>query len=212
MLFIFSFVCFALILYFSFDKQTLALLITQKQKQHLFFGYTALLFFLWSIQTAAYPGLNVHFLWLCACTLYLGPRLALFSGLFALIGNFFYLGEDWLWFAIHYISGVFVPVMASYLVYMLAYHKLPRHLFIYIFVCGFFGGAIAIGSKMLVMSLFYAASGLYSWQILFDNYLILLVLLAFPEAMLNGMSMSIGIIYMPHWVRTFYDEDYIDKQ
>ena len=212
MLFIISFVCLACILYFSFDKQTLAMLITQKQKQHLFFGYTALLFFLWSIQTSVYPGLNVHFLWITACTLYLGPRLAIFSGLLALAGNFFYLGEPWHWFAIHYISGVFVPVMVSYLVYVWSFHKLPRHFFIYIFVCGFFAGALSIGAKMLAMSIFYAGSGLYSWQILFDNYLILLVLLAFPEAMLNGMSMSIGITYLPNWVRTFYDDEYLDKK
>lgn len=212
MLFLFSFIAFALIIYLSFDKATLALLLKQRQKQHLFFGYTALLFFLWSIQASVYPGLNVHFLWLTACTLYLGPRLALFSGLFALIGNFVYLSEDWLWFAIHFISGVFVPVMVSYLIYVLSYHKLPRHFFVYIFVCSFFAGAAAIGCKMLILSGFYAISGLYEWQVIFDNYLILLVLLAFPEAMLNGMSMSIGIIYLPNWVRTFYDEEYLDKK
>jgi len=211
-LFILSFICLAVILYFSFDKQTLALLITKKHTQHLFFGFTALLFFLWSIQTHAYPGLNVHFVWLSACTLYLGPRLALFAGLFALLGNFVYLEENWHWYAIHYISGVFVPVMVTYLIYVAAFHKLPRNVFVYIFVCGFFSGAISIGCKMVLMAVFYMLSGLYSWDLVFDNYLILLVLLAFPEAMLNGMSMSIGIIYLPHWVRTFYDEAYLDDK
>ncbi|MER2493589.1 energy-coupling factor ABC transporter permease [Catenovulum sediminis] len=207
-----SFAVIALLLYLNFDKATLNLLLREKNKQHLFFGFSALITILWSIQASIYEGLYVHFLWLTACTLFLGPRLAIYAGFIALALNCILGNYPWDMMAVHFIAGVIIPVLSSYLVYVISFHKLPRHFFIYVFVCGFFAGALAIGAKMLTLSVFFWATGFYPWSTIFDNYLILLVLLAFPEAMLNGMTMSIGIVYTPQWVRTFYDNQYLNDK
>ena len=44
-----------------------------------------------------------------------------------------------------------------------------------------------------------------------ENYLILCAIIWFPEAMLNGMAITLMITYRPHWVKTFYDKDYLDS-
>ncbi|EWH09879.1 hypothetical protein DS2_10547 [Catenovulum agarivorans DS-2] len=203
---------FFAVAYLAFDKSTLRLLMTEKNKQHLLFGYTALLTILWSIQASIYDGLEVHFLWMSACTLFLGPRLAIYAGFIATLINCMLGSYQWDNAYMQLICGVCIPALTTYLVYVISYHKLPRHFFIYVFICGFFAGALSICLKMLSISGILALTGQYSWELVFDNYLILLVLLAFPEALLNGMTMTIGIIYAPSWVRTFYDEQYLDDK
>ena len=205
-------IVFVAVAYLAYDKNTLRLLLAEKPKQHLFFGYTALLTILWSIQASIYEGLEVHFLWMTACTLFLGPRLAIYAGIIATLINCLLGSYQWDNAHVQLLSGVCLPALVSYLVYVISFHKLPRHFFIYVFVCGFFAGALSIGLKMLAISGVFTLTGQYAWDVVFDNYLILLVLLAFPEALLNGMTMTIGIIYVPSWVRTFYDGQYLDDK
>ncbi|WP_017445658.1 energy-coupling factor ABC transporter permease [Gayadomonas joobiniege] len=200
------------LLYLSFDKKELSLLLYDKSRQHLMFGFSAFLTFLWSIQTSIHDGLYVHFLGLTACTLFLGPRLAIFSGLLALLINSALGQYAWSELGVHFICGVCIPVLSSYLVYVLSFYRLPRHFLVYVFVCGFLAGALSIGCKMLSLSLYFSTLGPYDWSTVYDNYLILFVLLAFPEALLNGMATTLGIVYKPTWVRTFYDSQYLDDK
>ncbi|WP_367278175.1 hypothetical protein [uncultured Photobacterium sp.] len=64
---------------------------------------------------------------------------------------------------------------------------------------------------LLLISGWMYVSGLYLWGYIVDNYLALLPLLLFPEALLNGMAMTLLVVYKPEWVRTFADRDYIFK-
>jgi uncharacterized membrane protein len=63
----------------------------------------------------------------------------------------------------------------------------------------------------LALSGYFYFDGIYSWQIIEDNYLMLTTLMFFPEAMFNGMTITLLIIYKPEWVYTFYDKLYLDK-
>jgi uncharacterized membrane protein len=64
---------------------------------------------------------------------------------------------------------------------------------------------------MLAFSGYFYLDGVYSWQIIENNYLLLTTLMLFPEAMFNGMTITFLIIYKPEWVYTFYDRLYLDK-
>ncbi len=64
---------------------------------------------------------------------------------------------------------------------------------------------------MLALSGYFYLDGLYSWHIIEDNYLMISTLMLFPEAMFNGMTITLLIIYKPEWVYTFYDKLYLDK-
>jgi uncharacterized membrane protein len=186
-------------------------LLEDKRGQHLIFGASASVFVLWLFRAGIYEGLNVHFLWLTALTLILGLRRALLSGFLALLGITSVGEESWLMLGINGLLGVLLPIGLSYLVYTLAFHKLPRHFFVYVFVCAFLPGALMIGLKMLAMGCYFSLDGLYQWQVVKDNYLLLIPLMIFPEAMLNGMTMTLLIIYHPNWVYTFYDKYYFKE-
>ena len=181
-----------------------------KSKQHLLFGSSAAIFALWWFRAGIFEGLDVHFLWLSALTLMLGFRLALIAALVALVGTTLVGNEAWNMLGVNALLGVFLPIGLTYLIFMVAFHRLPRHLFVYIFICAFFPGAITIAAKMAALSVYYWLGGIYSWDVVFDNYLLLTPLMLFPEAMLNGMTMTLLVIYKPDWVYCFHDKFYLD--
>ncbi|MFC3095853.1 hypothetical protein DRW07_06915 [Alteromonas sediminis] len=186
-------------------------LLQNNRQQHLVFGCAAAVFTLWLFRAGIYEGLSVHFLWLPALALTLGLRWGIICATMALLGVTAVGIESWSMFGVNGLLGIVLPMSLSYLVLMLAFHKLPRHLFVYIFICAFFPGALGIASKMFFLTGYYTLDGLYTWQVAFDNYLILTPLMLFPEAMLNGMTMTLLVIYKPDWVYTFHDKFYLDK-
>ncbi len=185
-------------------------LLANKRQQHLLFGFTALLFFVWIFRAGIFEGLNVHFLWLTALTLTLGFRWAVLAGLTALLGVTLTGNESWHMLGVNGVIGVLMPVTVSYLIFMLAFHKIPRNLFIYIFACAFFPGALVIALKMSLMGGYYLWEGVYDWPTVRDNYLLIIPLLLFPEGLLNGMTMTLLTVYKPNLVYTFHDKFYID--
>ncbi|AWL11612.1 hypothetical protein HMF8227_01131 [Saliniradius amylolyticus] len=184
-------------------------LLGDRRSQHLVFGSAACVFFLWLFRTGIYDGLNVHFLWLTALTLALGYRRAIISGILALLGVTLIGYESWPMLGINATLGVIIPISLSYIIYNVVFHKLPRNVFIYIFLCAFVPGALMIALKMTLLGGYYLLEGIHSWPVIQDNYLILIPLLLFPEAMLNGMTMTLMIIYKPSWAYTFYDKFYL---
>lgn len=182
-----------------------------KLEQHLLFGSAACLFFLWLFRTGIYPGLTIHFLWITACVLLLGFRLAILSASVALFGVTLIGHEPWQMLGVNGLLGVIAPIFLSYLIYNFTFHRLPKHLFIYIFVSGFFAGAATITFKMFLLGGYYSLEGVHDWLTIKDNYLILIPLLLFPEGLLNGMSLTMLVIYCPKWVYTYHDKYYLNK-
>ena len=200
------------LLLFTIKNIDLSKLTGDRQFQHILFGSTAALFTLWWFRTGIYEGLNVHFSWITACVLVLGLRWAIVASSIALLGLTIVGLEKWQMLGVNGLLGTIAPIALSYAVYSLSFHRLPKHFFVYIFVCGFFAGLASLVLKMGLLGGFYSLSGIHDWQIVQDNYLILIPLLLFPEGLLNGMTMTLLIIYKPHWVYTFHDKFYIDDK
>jgi len=200
-----------LICFFVSKKLIFSQLVLDKKCQHLVFGSAACVFILWMFRTGIYDGLNVHFLWLSALTLLLGFRWAIFSASIALLGVTIFGKESIDMLGVNFLLGILAPISLTYGIYSLTFHKLPRHIFTYIFLCAFIPGALTIALKMLALSGYFYLDGLYSWHIIEDNYLMISTLMLFPEAMFNGMTITLLIIYKPEWVYTFYDKLYLDK-
>ncbi|WP_100641694.1 energy-coupling factor ABC transporter permease [Alteromonas facilis] len=203
-------VSFALILLWVVKHIDLAALRQSKLQQHLVFGASASVFFLWIFRAGIYDGLSVHFLWLTALSLTLGVRYSILAATAALLGVTAIGLEEWHMFGINGLIGILLPVSLTHLIFNFSFHRLPRNLFVYIFVCAFFPGALMIASKMFLLGSYYTVDGIYDWLTVKDNFVVLIPLLLFPEGMLNGMTMTLLVIYKPHWVYTFHDKFYID--
>lgn len=155
---------------------------------------------------------DIHFLLISALTLTLGFRLALYCAtavlvLMAVVGMSppAQLGINGLCF-------VLLPVLQAYLIYTIAFHRLPRHFFSYIFLCAFLPGALTLALSMLLAGQAYLAQGLYSEEVISQHYYPIILLMVFPEALLNGIIMTLLVLYRPEWVYTFHDRFYFDER
>lgn len=194
----------------SVNKSHYQHLITTPARQTGLFVCALAFALLWRIKAGILPGLELHILGVTAITLILGWRFALLSATLAslLLTAFNQISIAQL--PIHLLLTAYLPILVSYGVFILCYNLLPRHFFIYIFVCTFICAAFIACFKIITISLFYYLTGNYNWFELSENYLYLCVIICFPEAMLNGMAITLLITYRPHWVTTFYDKDYLD--
>lgn len=180
-----------------------------KNSQHIVFGCTVSLTLLWMFQTGIENNPSVHFLWLAALPLVLGFRWAIMSAAVSLTFLTALGIEPLAMFGVNFLLGCLAPIALTYGIYSFAFHKLPKNVFIYIFLCAFIPGALTIGVKMLLLGSYFYLDGIYSWQAIVDNYLVLSTLLLFPEGMFNGMTITLLIIYKPHWVYTYYEKYYL---
>ncbi len=199
-------------LIFVVNKTDLKKIKDERKWQHIVFGSCTLVFFLWLFRVSIYDGLIIHFLWLTTLTLVLGFRWAILSGTFVLLMSTFIGNESWSMIGVNAIIGVYVPIILTYSIFSFTFHRIPRQLFVYIFLCAFFPGAVTIGLKMLMFSGYFYWEGFYDWDTISYNYLNMTMLVIFPEAFFNGFSMTCLIVYKPDLVYTFHDKFYIDDK
>lgn len=186
--------------------------VQHSQQQHLLFGSMAAILLLWIFRAGIYDGLDVHFLWVTALTLTLGFRYAILVTSLASLVMVALGKEDWWMLGANGMLTGIIPVAISYLIFSYTFHRIPRNLFMYIFVNAFFPGALTIALQIFTTGSFYYFNNVYSWDVVFNNYVLLIPLMVFPEALLNGMTMTLLVVYRHHWVKTFADHHYFDHK
>jgi uncharacterized membrane protein len=172
-------------------------------------GAVVVLMLLWSMKAGVKPGLDLHLIGATVMVLAFGPQLALVGLLAVLAGVTANGSAGWSSFALNAMVMVLVPVAAAWGWLRLAQRFLPSHLFVYIFVNGFFGAALAVMAIGLAAVLLLLASGTYGAEYLLSEYLPYYVLLAFSEAWISGMAITLMVVYRPDWVATFDDARYL---
>ena len=85
---------------------------------------------------------------------------------------------------------------------------LPRNLFVYLLLNGFFGASLAmIWVQFGATGILLALSDL-SWAYLKQYYLPFGLMLSFPEGFITGAFLTMLVLFQPQWVYTFRDEVY----
>lgn len=176
---------------------------------NVWLGSIVLLAVIQGMKAGVKPGLSLHLSGAMLLTLCCGPRLA-FLGLAAVLAVATANGSDgWLGLAWNILIRAGVGVMVCQAVFRLADRHLPRQPFIYIFANGFFGAAFSVLAVGLAFSLLFWAAGAYDAGYLFEEYLPYVLLLAFAEAWLSGMLVTLFVVYRPEWLCTFDDSRYL---
>jgi uncharacterized membrane protein len=172
-------------------------------------GAVVVLMLLWSMKAGVKPGLNLHLMGATVMVLAFGPHLALVGLTAVLAGVTLNGAAAWSSFALNALVMVLVPVAVAWGWLRLAERFLPRHLFVYIFVNGFFGAALAVMAIGAAAVLLLLAAGVYGAEYLLGEYLPYYLLLAFSEAWISGMAITLMVVYRPAWVATFDDARYL---
>lgn len=181
----------------------------EKAFQHLVFATLFFFSILWATQAGVKEGLQIHFLALTTLTMMYGWRMAFLISIPAMLVNHLLHDASLLQLPTSLVLSALLPIFISYLVFLLSYHYLPRNIFVFIFVAGFFNGAITGSLHLLINSFYHLSVGHYDWETIQHNYFIFVPLLAFPEGLLNGMSLAVLTVFKPEWLRVFSDRDYI---
>ncbi|PJG60154.1 energy-coupling factor ABC transporter permease [Aeromonas cavernicola] len=204
-------ICWLILLLLSLHRSVWQTLHDNPLYQHLLLGCAIALVPLWYLRAGLHEGLEVHFLGLTSLTLLLGWRLALLAPCLTLLVLGYFGVTNLADFGWQGLIGIALPVATSWLLFLASWAFLPRHLFVYIFVAAFLGGAVTITVKVVASALLMGLGGSYPWHTILADYLSVWPLLLFPEALLNGMAMTVLAIYRPHWVYTFFDREYLGR-
>ena len=172
---------------------------------------------LWAARTAPWHRLRdvgQLNLWLGASvmTLMFGPQLALLGLTIVLTAVTLAGMSGWQGFGWNALLMGALPVAISHGIYRLADRKLPNHLFVYIFLNAFLGGALAMAATGLGATLLLQLAGAYPAGYLYHDYLPYFILMAWSEAVSTGMALTLMVVYQPQWVSTFDDTRYLHRK
>jgi uncharacterized membrane protein len=177
---------------------------------HLLLASAVSLMVLWSIKTGVKPGLDFHILGATVLTLMFGWPLALLDLALVVLGTTL-AAESIAWQALslNFLVMGAVPVAVSHAIFRFVDRHLPNHFMVYVFLCAFFGGALAMAATGLAATAVMALSATYSLDYLTSHYLPYFILMGWSEAILSGMAITLMTVYRPQWVLTFDDQRYL---
>ncbi|AHE99520.1 energy-coupling factor ABC transporter permease [Thioalkalivibrio paradoxus] len=169
-----------------------------------------LMLLIWSLRAQSVDGLAMHFLGVAVVTLVFGWQLAvlmvsLVVVMLAVLGI-----VDPLQVPLTILLSGALPALAVWGLLGFSERRLPPHMFIYLYVVGFFGGVLSV---LVVMGSYAALFGLFTdvpWELVYSEYLRYTVLLILPEGVLNGMVITGLVMFRPEWVATYSDARYVD--
>lgn len=184
------------------------LLLASSRIQQVWFGASLVLFLLWNFEVGVRPALGFHFLGATVYVLMFGWSLAVIGVSLISVAVTFIHG-DWAALAMNALILGIVPVSTSYGIYWLVHRYLPRHLFIYIFLCAFFNAMLAAGAAVLTMAVLLIMTETYTATRISNEYLPFAPLYLFPEGLLNGMITTVLIGVRPDWLKTYDDDLYL---
>lgn len=181
----------------------------ESDNRHVYFGAIVLLMILWSLRAGISPGQNFHILGVTALCLMFDWQFALMAVSGIVVGTTLNGSGSWETFAVNVILMGALPIFLTRVLLYLAQRFLPHNFYIYIFVNAFFAAALSSLLTGLMAFFLLSSIGAYSTDMLRQEYLPFLLLLAFPEAFFNGLIMSGLVAYKPEWVSTFHDRWYL---
>lgn len=180
--------------------------------QNVWLGAVVVLTVLWSLKAGVKPGLNFHLLGATVATLMFGRQLAILALSLVLAFVTYNSQLSWTAYGLNALIMVVWPALISHNIWVQVERRLPANFFIYIFVICFFGAAVTVMLTGSLATLVLYLTDAYSADHLLSQYLPYFILLAFSEAFLSGMTMTVMVVYRPAWVSSFDDDRYLTNK
>ena len=181
----------------------------ESEPVHVWYGTIFCLIVLWNVQATIGEGFRFHLLGIAAFTLLAGPALALVGGAVVMILQIVVRGGLWANAGLAFVTMVAVPVATAWLVLRVAERRLPPNFFVYVFVVAFFGAGLSLAVAGIAGAVALTWGAGRPAELVFGEYVPYLIYLAFGEATVSGMLLTLAVVYRPRWVATFDDARYI---
>lgn len=182
-------------------------------QQNVWLGTVVVLVLMWSLKAEFKPGLALHLLGATAFTLMFGRQLAI-VGLSLVLAAVTFNGSHGIVvggqaYGLNALTTIAVPVFVAGAILRAVERWLPANFFVFVFFAAFFGAGITVVLTGLASTLLLGAASRYSLEMLFSEFFLSYVLLAFAEAWLTGALITLMVVYLPHWVGSFDDRRYL---
>ena len=184
-------------------------LFSDNRRQHLLFGTVLVLCGLWLLRRDFPSGLSFHFIGMTAVTLLLDWPLAILAGFIAQLALLALGKQELNALGINGLLLIIIPVVISHGCAKAIERLKPENLFMYIFFSGFFPAALTAFACIVAGIGLLLGSGIYEFQPLQDDIFAMLLLVAFPEAFINGMAVTAFVVFKPEWLETFNYSRYL---
>lgn len=168
------------------------------------------LLILWQISAGTLPGLTLHLMGGMLSTLVFGPALALLPLTLALVSVSWLADASWQLFGLNACLLVLWPVLLSMQLAKLV-DRMPSNIFVVIFLGGFFASGLVVLSTGWLLSAVLWLMQIYPWEGMLADFASYWLLVAFSEAWVSGMLLTVLVIYRPDQVALFDDVRYIDQ-
>lgn len=183
----------------------------ESEPVNVFLGAVASLIVLWNVRAEVGDAVVLHLLGTAILTLGAGVSRALVGG--ALVVAAVTLLRDaplanvaWVWLTL-----VAVPAGTISAVLALV-QRLPPNFFVYVFVGAFAGGAASVIAAAAAVAGYVVAAAPVQGEVVLRDFVPVVLSLAFAEATLTGMLVTLAVVYRPAWIATFDDERYLHRR
>lgn len=180
--------------------------------QHRWLAATLGVVLLWQLRAQAVDWLTLHLVFTTLLLLLFKAPLALVSNVLVNVAMVAIGRNEWSLLGVNVLVTGIVPAIVVGLVWRVVDRKMPDNLMLFMFVCGFFGSALAtLAGGLAAVGLILVGSHDTQTVLLAQEYARFLPLLMPSEAFITGMLLIILMVYHPNWVATFNDHRYIDR-
>ena len=155
--------------------------LASRERQWVWFASMTVMLVVWSMKAGITPGLSVRFLLVSALTLMHGWHLAVVACALVLAVLTFVGGAEWASFGTNLLCAALVPALFTAWLHEVVHDRLPHNYFVYFFVTGFFGAALAFNLAGLARVALIALSGTLETAHVGAEYFAILPLMSFDD-------------------------------
>ena len=179
---------------------------------HVWYGSIFALVLLWSVRAVVADVVVIHLLGTAGFALASGGALAMIGGACVVVIVTLVHGTPLANAPLVFLLSVALPVAVVLAVLRATQRRLPPNFFVYVFGGAFLGSALAYGAAGLAGAAVLVLTGSAAAYVVLGDYVPYLLNLAFAEATLTGMVLTLLVVYRPAWVATFDDGRYLDRR
>jgi uncharacterized membrane protein len=183
--------------------------IADNEASHVYFGAIVMVVVLWMLRGGIHPGLGYHLLGATLLCLMFEWQFALFALSLALAFTTWRGPAGWEAFGVNALLMAALPILFTRLFLYACQRWLAHNFFIYIFINAFLAGAVSVLIAGVASAWIQRLAGVHEADTVSADFLLILPMLMFGEAFLNGAVMSLVVAYRPRWVATFHDRWYL---
>ncbi len=176
--------------------------------------YTLAVLIAWQLQVSVNPGIAFHLSGATLLTLIAGPWRALLSmaALLIMTAAFSSPPQDALSsLGLNLLLSAALPIACTQGLLRLAQSRLPHNYFIFIFINSFAAAGLSMLTLGISQCVLLVTLAIYSSDFVLDAALPFYFLMAWPEAFITGLTISLLVVWAPGTVSSFKDSQYLRK-